>query len=84
MENFSVIVEYGGPNASPRYSFPSKLDSFPSFHFIKVELDMPSACGQLCAGVTVPYSLKMIKVRNIQPFLTSYIGRLYITMEESV
>ncbi|CAD5334679.1 unnamed protein product [Arabidopsis thaliana] len=66
VENFSVIVEYGGPNASPRYSFPSKLDSFPSFHFIKVELDMPSACGQLCAGVTVPYSLKMIKGDEVE------------------
>ncbi|KAL0673594.1 hypothetical protein Bca4012_001575 [Brassica carinata] len=61
VENFSVIVEYGGPNASPRVSSPLKLDSFPCFHFIKVELDMSSACGQLSAGVTVPYSLKMVK-----------------------
>ncbi|KAJ4907522.1 shortage in chiasmata 1 [Raphanus sativus] len=61
VENFTVIVEYGGPNASPRVSSPLKLDSCPCFHFIKVELDMSSACGQLSAGVTVPYSLKMVK-----------------------
>ncbi|CAA7059596.1 unnamed protein product [Microthlaspi erraticum] len=61
LENFSVIVDYGGPNTSPRVSSPSKLDSFPCFHFIKVELDMSSACGQLCTGVTVPYSLNMLK-----------------------
>ncbi|KAF8116779.1 hypothetical protein N665_0014s0043 [Sinapis alba] len=61
LENFSVIVEYGGPNASPRVSSPLKLDSFRCFHFIKVELDMSSACGQLSAGVTVPYSHKMVK-----------------------
>lgn len=66
MENFSVIVEYGGPNASPRVSSPLKLDSFPCFHFIKVELDMSSASGQLSAGVTVPYSLKMVKVSRVQ------------------
>ncbi|CAH8279357.1 unnamed protein product [Arabidopsis lyrata] len=66
VENFSVIVEYGGPNASPKFSFPSKLDSFPDFHFIKVEMDMSSACGQLCAGVKVPYSLKMIKEDEVE------------------
>ncbi|XP_023635371.1 protein SHORTAGE IN CHIASMATA 1 isoform X2 [Capsella rubella] len=66
VENFSVIVEYGGPNASPRFSFPSKLDSFPCFHFIKLELDMSSACGQLCAGVTVPYTLKMTKGDEVE------------------
>ncbi|KAL0710344.1 hypothetical protein Bca4012_017322 [Brassica carinata] len=61
VENFSIIIEYGGPNASPRVSSSLKLDSFPCFHFIKVELDMSSACGQLSAGVTVPYSLQMVK-----------------------
>ncbi|CAH8383611.1 unnamed protein product [Eruca vesicaria subsp. sativa] len=61
VENFSVIVEYGCPNASPKVSSLLKLNSFPCFHFIKVELDMSSACGQLSAGVTVPYSLKMVK-----------------------
>ncbi|KAJ0261746.1 Protein SHORTAGE IN CHIASMATA 1 [Hirschfeldia incana] len=61
LENFNVIVEYGGPNASPRVSSPLKLDSFPCFHFIKVELDMSSACEQLSAGVTAPYSLQMVK-----------------------
>ncbi|CAH2070249.1 unnamed protein product [Thlaspi arvense] len=61
LQNFSVIVEYGGPNASPRVSSPSKMDFFPCFHFIKVELDMSSACGQLSAGVAEPYSINMIK-----------------------
>ncbi|CAN8252698.1 unnamed protein product [Cochlearia groenlandica] len=61
LQNFSIIVEYGGPNASPRFPSPSKRDSFPCFHFIKVELDMSSLCGQLSAGVTVPYSFSMRK-----------------------
>ncbi|ESQ43293.1 hypothetical protein EUTSA_v10015364mg [Eutrema salsugineum] len=66
LENFSVIIEYGGSNASPRVSYAMKLDSVPCFHFIKMELDMSSACGQLSAGVTIPYSLKMIKVDEVE------------------
>ncbi|VVB15691.1 unnamed protein product [Arabis nemorensis] len=61
LEKFTLIIEYGSPNASPRFCSPLTLDRFPCFHFIKVELDMSSACGQLSTGVTVPNSLKMIK-----------------------
>ncbi|KFK26850.1 hypothetical protein AALP_AA8G301400 [Arabis alpina] len=66
VENFTLIVEYGCPNASPRFSSLLKVDCFPCFHFVKVELDMSSACGQLSTGVTIPYSLKMIKGNELE------------------
>ncbi|KAL1198340.1 Protein SHORTAGE IN CHIASMATA 1 [Cardamine amara subsp. amara] len=66
LENFSIIIEYGGSNAAPRFSSSSKFASFPCFHFIKVELDMSSACGQLSAGVTVPYGVKIRKEDELE------------------
>lgn len=49
---------------------------------------MSSACGQLCTGVTLPYSLKMIKVSRSQlstfSYNTDYIYKLCSKLEESV
>lgn len=90
LENFSIIVEYGGSNAAPRFSSPSKFGSFPCFHFIKVELDMSSACGQLSAGVTVPYGVKIRKVSSSHLLTFNFfyykyhICRLYNMVEEFV
>ncbi|XP_010521325.1 PREDICTED: uncharacterized protein LOC104800252 [Tarenaya hassleriana] len=62
-ESFSIVVEYGGSYASARIfsDFP-KLPPFPCFHFIKVELDMSSACEQLCEGVAIPHNPNVTKV----------------------